>query len=138
MPIRSTSARGNVPLCMITFRDRSITSKMLAAHSTVGMYGTEAERTLLQDVMTAMDKARRDKDPAELERQMRLAQRLNITIPQTHYIGDAQSLERVCPILKFPVVLKPYRSMIWTNGRCTAASVPVRMPTSLSWASSIP
>ncbi len=46
---------------------------------------------------------------------MRLAQRLNITVPQTHYIGDALALQRVCPTLKFPVVLKPYRSMIWTN-----------------------
>ncbi len=54
---------------------------------------------------------------------MRLAQRLNVTIPQTHYIGDARSLERLYPILKFPVVLKPYRSKIWANGRCTAASV---------------
>ena len=54
---------------------------------------------------------------------LRVAQRLNITIPQTHYISDDRSLERVCPILKFPVVLKPYRSMIWTNGHCTAASV---------------
>jgi len=54
---------------------------------------------------------------------MRLAQRLNITIPQTHYIADARSLQRVYPNLKFPVVLKPYRSKIWTNGRCTAASV---------------
>ncbi len=49
----------------------------ISASSTVGMYGTEAERALLQDVMTAMDKARRDKDAAELERQMRLAQRLS-------------------------------------------------------------
>jgi predicted ATP-grasp superfamily ATP-dependent carboligase len=54
---------------------------------------------------------------------MRLAQRLNITIPQTHYIADARSLQRVYPNLKFPVVLKPYRSKMWTNGRCTAASV---------------
>src|SRR5258707_1619882 len=54
---------------------------------------------------------------------MRLAQRLNVTIPQTHYIGDARSLERLYPILKFPVVLKPYRSKIWANGRCTAGSV---------------
>jgi predicted ATP-grasp superfamily ATP-dependent carboligase len=54
---------------------------------------------------------------------MRLAQRLNITIPQTHYIADARSLHRVYPNLKFPVVLKPYRSKMWTNGRCTAASV---------------
>jgi molecular chaperone DnaK len=49
----------------------------ISASSTVGMYGTEAERTLLQEVLNAMDKARRDKDPAELERQMRLAQRLS-------------------------------------------------------------
>jgi predicted ATP-grasp superfamily ATP-dependent carboligase len=54
---------------------------------------------------------------------MRLAQRLNITIPQTHYIADTRSLQRVYPTLKFPVVLKPHRSMIWTNGHCTAASV---------------
>ncbi|HEY6178955.1 MAG TPA: Hsp70 family protein, partial [Kofleriaceae bacterium] len=49
----------------------------ITASSTVGMYGTEAERSLLQDVLAAMDKARRDKDAAELERQMRLAQRLS-------------------------------------------------------------
>ena len=49
----------------------------IGASSTVGMYGTEAERSLLQDVLAAMDKARRDKDAAELERQMRLAQRLS-------------------------------------------------------------
>ncbi|HEY0482494.1 MAG TPA: Hsp70 family protein [Kofleriaceae bacterium] len=49
----------------------------IAASSTVGMYGTEPERSLLQDVLAAMDKARRDKDAAELERQMRLAQRLS-------------------------------------------------------------
>jgi molecular chaperone DnaK len=49
----------------------------ISASSTVGMYGTEAERSLLQEVLASMDKARRDKDPAELERQMRLAQRLS-------------------------------------------------------------
>lgn len=54
---------------------------------------------------------------------LRLAQQLNITIPQTHYIADARALERVCPTLRFPVVLKPYRSMICANGHCTAASV---------------
>lgn len=52
-----------------------------------------------------------------------LARRLNITIPQTHYIADARALERVYATLRFPVVLKPTRSMIWTNGDCTAASV---------------
>ena len=54
---------------------------------------------------------------------LKLAQRLNITIPQTHYIADAHSLQRVYPTLRFPAVLKPYRSMIWRNGHCTAASV---------------
>src|ERR1041384_6628474 len=54
---------------------------------------------------------------------LRLAQRLSITIPQTQYIRDALSLQRAYPTLKFPVVLKPYRSKIWANGHCTAASV---------------
>jgi len=49
----------------------------ITASSTIGMHGTDAERSLLQDVLAAMDKARRDKDAAELERQMRLAQRLS-------------------------------------------------------------
>jgi molecular chaperone DnaK len=49
----------------------------ISASSTVGMHGTDAERSLLGEVMSAMDKARRDKDAPELERQMRLAQRLS-------------------------------------------------------------
>ncbi len=49
----------------------------ITASSTVGFHGTDAERSLLQDVLTAMDKARKDKDAPELERQMRLAQRLS-------------------------------------------------------------
>ncbi|MEO8549660.1 MAG: Hsp70 family protein [Kofleriaceae bacterium] len=49
----------------------------IAASSTVGLHGSEAERSLLQDVLASMDKARRDKDAPELERQMRLAQRLS-------------------------------------------------------------
>jgi len=49
----------------------------ISASSMVGMYGTEAEGALLQEVLAAMEKARRDKDAAELERQLRLAQRLS-------------------------------------------------------------
>jgi molecular chaperone DnaK len=52
-------------------------SLAIAASSTVGLHGSDAERALLQDVLAAMDTARRDKDAAELERQMRLAQRLS-------------------------------------------------------------
>jgi molecular chaperone DnaK len=49
----------------------------IAASSMVGYHGTDAERTLLQDVLAAMDKARKDKDAPELERQLRLARRLS-------------------------------------------------------------
>ncbi|MBS1120982.1 MAG: Heat shock protein 70 [Deltaproteobacteria bacterium] len=49
----------------------------ITASSTVGMHGTDAERALLQEVLSAMEKARRDKDAPELERQMRLASRLS-------------------------------------------------------------
>jgi molecular chaperone DnaK len=52
-------------------------SLAIAASSTVGLHGSDAERALLQEVLAAMDKARREKDAAELERQMRLAQRLS-------------------------------------------------------------
>jgi len=49
----------------------------ITASSMVGMHGTDAERTLLQEVLAAMDKARKDRDAPELERQMRLASRLS-------------------------------------------------------------
>jgi molecular chaperone DnaK len=57
--------------------DAAARSAAITASSTVGMHGTDAERSLLQEVLAAMDKARKDKDAAELERQMRLAQRLS-------------------------------------------------------------
>ncbi|HEY5926818.1 MAG TPA: Hsp70 family protein [Kofleriaceae bacterium] len=49
----------------------------ITASSTVGFHGTDAERALLNDVLSAMEKARKDRDAPELERQMRLAQRLS-------------------------------------------------------------
>jgi molecular chaperone DnaK len=49
----------------------------IGASATVGYHGTDAERTLLNDVLAAMEKARKDKDAPELERQMRLARRLS-------------------------------------------------------------
>ncbi|HET9626053.1 MAG TPA: Hsp70 family protein [Kofleriaceae bacterium] len=54
-------------------------ARAIAIHATatISMHGTESERQLFQDVLAAMDKARRDKDASELERQMRLARRLS-------------------------------------------------------------
>ncbi|HEX5059911.1 MAG TPA: Hsp70 family protein [Kofleriaceae bacterium] len=57
--------------------DAAARQAAITASSTVGFHGTDAERALLQDVLAAMDKARKDKDAPELERQMRLAQRLS-------------------------------------------------------------
>jgi molecular chaperone DnaK len=57
--------------------DAAARQAAIGASSTVGMHGTDAERALLQEVLSAIDKARRDKDAPELERQMRLAQRLS-------------------------------------------------------------
>jgi len=57
--------------------DATARQAAIGASSTVGLYGSEAERTLLQEVLSAMEKARKDKDAPELERQMRLAQRLS-------------------------------------------------------------
>jgi len=57
--------------------DAAARQAAITASSTVGFHGSDAERSLLQDVLAAMDKARKDKDAPELERQMRLAQRLS-------------------------------------------------------------
>jgi molecular chaperone DnaK len=57
--------------------DDAARAAAITASSTVGMHGTDAERALLQEVLAAMEKARRDKDAPELERQMRLASRLS-------------------------------------------------------------
>jgi molecular chaperone DnaK len=57
--------------------DESARHTAITASSMVGMHGTEAERALLQEVLAAMDRARKDRDAPELERQMRLASRLS-------------------------------------------------------------
>jgi molecular chaperone DnaK len=57
--------------------DAAARQAAITASSTVGFHGTDPERALLQDVLNAMEKARKDKDAPELERQMRLAQRLS-------------------------------------------------------------
>lgn len=51
-------------------------SVAISASGILGTYGNDSERSLLQDVLTAMEKARKEKDAAELERQIRLVQRL--------------------------------------------------------------
>ncbi|CAN5342727.1 hypothetical protein BH11MYX1_BH11MYX1_27350 [soil metagenome] len=57
--------------------DAEARSLAIGATSTVGMHGSDAERALLQEVLSAMEKARAEKDAPELERQMRLARRLS-------------------------------------------------------------
>jgi molecular chaperone DnaK len=48
----------------------------IAAASSVAMHGTDAEKRLLDEVVTAMEKARAARDANELERQLRLVRRL--------------------------------------------------------------
>jgi predicted ATP-grasp superfamily ATP-dependent carboligase len=52
-----------------------------------------------------------------------LAKRLNVSIPETHFVKDLSALDGVIPQLKFPAVLKPYRSMIYSDGRWIASCV---------------
>ncbi len=69
----------------------------ISASSTVGTHGNDAERSLLEEVIGAMDKARKDRDAPELERQMHLARRLaNAAFNRTDeawefYFSDAAS-----------------------------------------------
>jgi predicted ATP-grasp superfamily ATP-dependent carboligase len=54
---------------------------------------------------------------------LKLAKQLNVSIPETHFVSDVSALEDIAPRLKFPAVLKPYRSMIFSNGRWIASCV---------------
>lgn len=56
-------------------------------------------------------------------RLLHLAQELGVSIPQTQFIADKGSIDRAYPLLKFPLVLKPYRSRICSEGRWISASV---------------
>ncbi len=56
-------------------------------------------------------------------RLFKLAQQLNLSIPKTQFVTDISSLGDISQALKFPVVLKPHRSMIASRGRWIATSV---------------
>ena len=51
------------------------------------------------------------------------AQKLNITIPTTYFVREYSDLKKIYPKLTFPVVLKPYRSRIPSNGKWIQTSV---------------
>lgn len=52
-----------------------------------------------------------------------LAQQLHLSTPKTQFVSDISSFGAIDPELKFPVVVKPYRSIMWSNGRWISASV---------------
>ena len=52
-----------------------------------------------------------------------LAHQLDIPIPMTYYIKNNGDLSDIYSKLKFPVVLKPYRSRVLLDGKWTATSV---------------
>lgn len=54
---------------------------------------------------------------------LRLANRLNIPVPKTALVDGVASLPSISAGLRFPAVLKPHRSRIWSKGRWISASV---------------
>lgn len=54
---------------------------------------------------------------------LKLAQKLSLSIPKTHFVEETSALRDVLQVLRFPVVLKPYRSMIHSDGDWIAGSV---------------
>jgi molecular chaperone DnaK len=69
----------------------------IAASALIGQHGSDSEHSLLAEVMTAVERARRDRDAAELERQLALLQRLAMGAYQRtddawrDYFADAAS-----------------------------------------------
>lgn len=56
-------------------------------------------------------------------RLLQLARELGVPAPATHVVDGAQHLAEIITRLDFPVVLKPYRSRIWSDGRWIDSSV---------------
>jgi predicted ATP-grasp superfamily ATP-dependent carboligase len=54
---------------------------------------------------------------------LKLAQQLHFSIPKTHFISGIHSIDAIGQVLKFPVVLKPHCSTIWSHGRWMSTSV---------------
>jgi predicted ATP-grasp superfamily ATP-dependent carboligase len=54
---------------------------------------------------------------------LKLAQQFHLSIPETHFISGINSIDAICQVLKFPVVLKPHCSTIWSHGRWMSTSV---------------
>jgi predicted ATP-grasp superfamily ATP-dependent carboligase len=52
-----------------------------------------------------------------------LAAELGLSIPVTHFVKDASTLPLIASELRFPLVIKPYRSQLFSRGRWLFASV---------------
>jgi molecular chaperone DnaK len=77
--------------------DAAAREASISAAAAVSSFGTEAERRLLDEVVAALERARAGRDPAELERQLRLVRRLATAAYQrdpetwTWYLDSAAS-----------------------------------------------
>jgi predicted ATP-grasp superfamily ATP-dependent carboligase len=54
---------------------------------------------------------------------LKLAQQFHLSIPKTHFITGINSIDAISQELKFPLVLKPHCSTIWSHGRWLSTSV---------------
>lgn len=54
---------------------------------------------------------------------VKLAQQLNLSVPRTHFVRNREALADICHELQYPVVLKPHRSTIYSNGRWNSVCV---------------
>ncbi len=60
-------------------------------------------------------------------RLLQVAQQLQVPVPETLFPADADALRAAADRIGFPVVLKPCRSKVWREGRCTATSVHIAL-----------
>jgi predicted ATP-grasp superfamily ATP-dependent carboligase len=52
-----------------------------------------------------------------------IAQQIGVPAPMTYFVRDGQELQRISPQLRFPIVLKPHRSRLWSSGGWLKAAV---------------
>ena len=91
--------------------------------SDITMYHVLKNRSRLGDVVIPYGPLEAYEELSDKWRFFKLTAELNLPTPRTHFIEATDDLRCIAGDLRFPVVIKPYRSQLLANGRWLHAKV---------------
>ena len=91
--------------------------------SDISMYHVLKHRDRLGSVVVPYGSFEAYERLSDKWRFFQLVAELGLSMPRTHFVESAADLDRIAPELRFPLVVKPYRSQLWAQGRWLHARV---------------